>query len=462
MDRIDLIIVGAGMAGLCAAVEASSAGAQVVVLEKQNEIGGSSLLSGCFMAFAETDFQKKLGIEDTTESLVNDFLAVGQYKSNRKLVETYGEHQLETYNWLVEKGVQFQTCQAVSGHSNPRGHTIIPKQAIGQLQATAVTNGAKIITNAPVVRLIVKDQAVIGVKYEQDGAEHELLAEKGVILTAGGFSQSEELLAQFAPQLANTVRLGGAGNSGDGIKLAATAGAWLEDFAYLKGTYGFHPISTNERKRQAHAFYKGGIIVNEQGHRFVNESISYKLLGDAALAQSNCNTYQIWDATVMAKSVDHDALYDFNLLYNEGLIESAETIEELAEKMHLPVEQLEKTISAYNEQIAEGKDLQFGRETLTHTFGKPTPIEKAPYYAMQTATAMLATYAGVRVNERAEVLNAYNEAITGLYAAGEMVGGFHGAGYMTGSSLGKAAIFGRIAANTALNKSNPIGREVVS
>lgn len=450
MDRIHLVIVGAGMAGLCAALEASRNGANVLVLEKQPTIGGSSLLSGRFMAFAETDFQQKLGIQDSTEKLVADLLAVGQYKNKQHLVEAYGRHQLATYNWLVENGIEFQDCQAVSGHSEPRGHTIIPDQAIHQLKVLAEQEGAQIVTNAHVTRLLMEQGDITGVLYEQNGQIHEQFAACGVILTAGGFSQSEDLLAQFAPQLASTIRLGGTGNTGDGIKLAATAGAWLEDFAYLKGTYGFHPTSTNDCKRQAHAFYKGGIIVNEQGNRIVNESISYKLLGDAALAQPTCKTYQIWDQTVMDKSVANDALYDFELLYNEGLIVSAPTIEQLAEKIAVPVEALKLTIASYSADVSAGSDQAFQRKTLSHTFGTPTPIETAPFYAMETATAMLATYAGVQVDEEARVLNAYDEPITGLYAAGEMVGGFHGAGYMTGSSLGKAAIFGRIAARTAL------------
>ncbi|MER1956639.1 MAG: flavocytochrome c [Solibacillus sp.] len=450
MNRDHLIIVGAGMAGLCAAVEASTAGAKVIVLEKQAEIGGSSLLSGCFMAFAETDFQKKLGIEDSIESLMEDFMAVGHYKNKRTLIEAYGKHQLATYNWLVNQGVQFQTCQAVSGHSNPRGHTIIPSQAIGQLRSNAEANGVIIKTNAPVVRLVKKNEQVVGVVYEENGEQFELYTDYGVLLTAGGFSQSEELLAQFAPQLANTVRLGGAGNSGDGIKLAASAGAWLEDFTHLKGTYGFHPTSTNDKKRQAHTFYKGGIIVNEQGKRFVNESISYKLLGDAALQQTNCQTYQVWDQTVMDKGVANDALYDFDLLFSEGLIESFETIEQLAKKVGLPVDMLQLTISTYNTDVKQRQDTAFGRTSLTHKFGTPTAIETAPFYVMETATAMLATYAGVQVDEHTHVINPFGEPIRGLYAAGEMVGGFHGAGYMTGSSLGKAAIFGRIAARTAL------------
>lgn len=402
------------------------------------------------MAFAETDFQKKLGIEDSTESLMEDFLAVGQYKNNRTLIEAYGKHQLSTYNWLVEQGIQFQTCQAVSGHSNPRGHTIIPSQAIGQLRANAEANGVIIKTNAQVVRLLEDNEQVVGVVYVENDVQIKLYTDYGVLLSAGGFSQSEDLLAQFAPQLANTVRLGGAGNSGDGIKLAASVGAWLEDFTYLKGTYGFHPTSSNSNKRQAHTFYKGGIIVNEQGKRFVNESISYKLLGDAALQQTNCKTYQVWDQTVMDKSVVNDALYDFDLLYSEGLIESFETIEQLAKKVGLPVDALLETITTYNTDVEQGQDTAFGRVSLTHNFGSPTAIETAPFYVMETATAMLATYAGVQVDEHTHVLNPFGESIKGLYAAGEMVSGFHGAGYMTGSSLGKAAIFGRIAARTAL------------
>lgn len=453
MEQVQIIIVGAGMAGLCAAVEAASAGARVVVLEKEAHIGGSSLLSGCFMAFAGTPFQQERGIDDHVEALLHDLRTVGQYRNKAHLVEAYGKHQLSTYEWLVAQGVLFKDCQAVSGHSNPRGHTIVPAQAIEQLAQNAIDAGAVIKTNARVTSLIVEQHAVKGVSYEQHGNTETIAASHGVILTAGGFSQSEELLAQFAPQLAHTIRLGGRGNSGDGIKLAAAVGAWLEDTAYLKGTYGFHPTTTNAHKRQAHAFYKGGIIVNEQAERFINESYSYKLLGDAALQQSNQRTFQVWDATVMAQSITGDALYDFELLYNEGLIVKANTLQALAQQIGLQGDALEKTVEAYNEGIATNNDA-WNRTTLTHTFGQPFALTTAPFYAMETATAMLATYAGVRVDEHAHVLNPFHKKIPHLFAAGEMVGGFHGAGYMTGSSLGKAAIFGRVAAKSALKSTN--------
>ncbi|WP_223641213.1 flavocytochrome c [Planococcus sp. 4-30] len=449
-----LIIVGAGMAGLCAAAEASEQGASVLVLEKEEKFGGSSLLSGRYMAFAGTDIQQREGITDQTEFLVADMLAVGEGKNEVDLVEAYGEHQFETYQWLVAQGVEFHKVQAVSGHSVPRGHTITPLQAITALYEKAEKSGNVVFKTQSKVQRLRKNAAgrVAEVVYENEGQTFTATAENGVLLTSGGFSKSEELLSAFAPQLDGALRIGGAGNVGDGIRLASEQGAWLRDFPYLKGTFGFHPTADGPRKSQALAFYKGAIIVNKSAKRFVNESISYKLIGTEALKQPDKLTYQIWDQAIMGQGVAGDALYDFAKLQSLGLIEQAETLEKLARKIGLPVEDLKETVAVYNEDVRNGVDRGFGRDSLTHHFGKPQPIDQAPFYAMHTTVAMLATYAGVSVDRYAHVLNPYNEPIEGLYAAGEIAGGFHGAGYMTGSSLGKAAIFGRVAVQSALKK----------
>ncbi|EMR06972.1 Fumarate reductase flavoprotein subunit precursor [Bhargavaea cecembensis DSE10] len=450
-QRVDLIIVGAGMAGLSAAAEAADHGASVLVLEKEAECGGSSLLSGRYMAFAGTDLQEAAGFDDTPESLVADMLAVGEGKNETALVEAYGRHQLETYSWLKTKGVQFHAVQAVSGHSIPRGHQITPAQAIETLKLSAEASGkVRVLTEAPVRRLKKNsDGRVTTVVYEQDGTEFEAEATHGILLTAGGFSRSKQLLSDVAPQLDGAIRIGGKGNVGDGIRMAVEQGAWTRDYAYLKGTYGFHPTADGPRKSQALAFYKGAIIVNKEARRFVNESISYKLIGTEALRQENGETYQIWDQDVMDAGVEGDALYDFRKLLDLGLIESAPSLDALAARMNLPAGELKKTVADYNAAVRNDNDV-FGRRTLTHHFGKPVVLDRAPFYAMRTTVAMLATYAGVAVNEQAQVLNPFGEPIDGLFSAGEMVGGFHGAGYMTGSSLGKAAIFGRIAVRTAI------------
>ena len=140
-ESYSVIIVGAGMAGLCAALEAAKSGAKVLVLEKEAAIGGSSLLSGRFMAFAGTDLQKKSRILDSSELLISDMLEVGQGKNEKKLVEAYGQYQLETYQWLIENGVEFEAVRAASGHSVPRGHTIKPQQAISTLYHQALNTG---------------------------------------------------------------------------------------------------------------------------------------------------------------------------------------------------------------------------------------------------------------------------------------------------------------------------------
>jgi flavocytochrome c len=452
MAGYDLIILGGGLAGMCAAVEAGEQGVNVLLLEKQDELGGSTVLSSGYMAFAKTDMQEKAGIIDSTESLIDDLIAVGGGVNNQELVAVYGDRQLETYQWLVEHGVEFRSLEAVSGHSVPRGHIIDPHQAIQILyRKVKQRQNVTILFNAAAKRLVKNPEGRINqVVYEYEGTEQKAFASRGIIITSGGFSKSEELLGQFAPQLKGALRIGGAGNHGDGIKMAWEHGAWVQDLPYLNGTYGFHPTAAGKVKSQGLAFYKGAIMVNQQGKRFVNESISYKLLGKAAFEQPEGITYQIWDQTVMDKSVFDDPLYDLELLKRRRLLYKADTLDELADCIDVPIEVLEETISRYNSGVQNGEEPDFGRKSLTHNYGKPTPIEKAPFYAFESTVAMLATYAGITVDASAQVINPFGEAIPGLFAAGEVTGGFHGAGYMTGSSLGKAAVFGRVAVQEAM------------
>ncbi|MEH7414156.1 flavocytochrome c [Neobacillus drentensis] len=453
MESYDLVILGGGLAGMCAAVEAGEKGASVLLLEKLDELGGSTVLSSGYMAFTGTDMQEVAGIVDSTESLVKDLQEVGGGVNDSSLITFYAENQLETYSWLVGQGIEFRSLEAVSGHSVPRGHIIDPHQAIQALYKKVKQLPNVIIRFcAPAKRLLKNEEGRIDrVLYESEGAEQTVEAIKGVLVTTGGFAKDEALLGQFAPQLNGALRIGGRGNCGDGIKMAWEHGAWVNDLPYLNGTYGFHPSASGAVKMQGLAFYKGAIMVNQLGRRFVNESISYKLLGKAAFEQPDKITYQVWDQTVMDKSVADDPLYDLELLRRRRLLYITDTLEELADCIDVPLEVLEETISRYNQGIQTGEEPDFGRKTLTHNFGKPTPIEKAPFYAFESTVAMLATYAGVAVNSAAQVLNPFGEPIPGLYAAGEVTGGFHGAGYMTGSSLGKAAVFGRVAASEALS-----------
>lgn len=452
MQSFDVIIIGGGLAGLCAAVEAGEQGARVLLLEKGNQLGGTAFLSGRYMAFAETDLQKKQGVSDSAEALVEDMLAVGGGVNDPELVQAYARYQYETYEWLLRHGVKFLSLQAVSGHSVPRGHTIDPKQMIQRLKERLESlSNVTILLNAGAKRLLRDASGRIDrVYFEQGNEERIVTATSGIILTSGGFTQNEKLLSAFSPHLGKALRIGVAENHGDGLLMAWEHGAWVRDLPYLSGTYGFHPLAADSPfKYQALAYYKGAIIINKFGKRFVNESISYKWIGNEALKQPDALTYQIWDQTVMEQSVKGDKLYDFQFLLERNLIHRADSLDELAALIQVPAETLKETVTQYNEGVLKGND-EFGRKTLTHHFGKPTPLEKPPFYAFQSTVAVLATYAGVAVNPEGQVINPFAEPISGLYAAGEVTGGFHGAGYMTGSSLGKAAIFGRICARSAL------------
>src|SRR3954452_352475 len=192
METYDLIILGGGLAGMCAAVEAGEEGASVLLLEKQDELGGSTVLSSGYMAFAGTDMQESAGITDTTESLMNDLIEVGGGVNDQELTNVYGQHQLETYQWLINHGVEFRTLQAVSGHTVPRGHTIDPHQGIQALyKRTRELANVNIQMKASAKRLLKNEKGRINrVLMEVEGQLDTVHAAKGVLLATGGFSKS--------------------------------------------------------------------------------------------------------------------------------------------------------------------------------------------------------------------------------------------------------------------------------
>ncbi|HET6460173.1 MAG TPA: FAD-binding protein, partial [Syntrophales bacterium] len=239
----------------------------------------------------------------------------------------------------------------------------------------------------------------------------------------------------------------GLGCQGDGLKMAWASGADLQDMPYIKATFGFDTEATS-MAHFALVFYKGAIIVNKEGKRFVNESISYKLVGDAALMQPDQVGYQIYDAPIREEA-NKDQLAKTGTLEKEGRIKQAATIGELAAAIGMQPKALEDAVRDYNDGVDKGIDA-FGRKTLVGGYGKPVKIEKPPFYALASTAYILGTYGGIRVNEKAQVLNIYGEVVPGLYGAGEILGGVHGAAYMTGTAFGKALIFGRLAAKSVL------------
>lgn len=449
--RTGLLVVGGGLAGFCAALQAAQDGLEVLLIEKLADTGGSSAMSGGCLAFAGTDLQAAQGVADSAELLAQDLTEVGRHEADPALVSAYVQHQLATYEWLKAQGVRFSpVIETSSGQSVPRVHTVDPADTVRQLRAQAQASGrVQLRTGTRALRLLRESETapMHGVLAAGPEGEFEIHARHGVLLASGGFGRDAELVHRFAPHYANAVFVGGEGNVGDGLRMAWKLGADVRDMAYIKGTYGKHPVDELNH-HSCLAVYKGAIAVNEHGKRFVDESISYKLLGDAVMAQPHHSSYQIFDQAIFEQGDDRVRILDFGRRMEEGLILHAPTLEALARQLEIDATTLQATVDRYNGYVDAGEDPDFGRKHLVHKHGALVKIERGPFYAYPSTAAVFGTYCGLRVDAAMRVIDVFDQPIEGLYAAGEVMGGFHGGAYMTGSALGKAAVFGRLAAQT--------------
>jgi fumarate reductase flavoprotein subunit len=455
MTEVDVIVLGGGLAGHCAALAAAESGASVLLAEKCDEVGGSTVLSGGFIAFADTPEQRERGLSDTAESLLTDLRTVGGPHLRDDLVRTYAAEQQALHGWLTAKGIRFSEVELGSGQSVARSHATDPGLMIATLgEAAAARPGIEVRTGMTAVSLTRSDPdgPVTGAVFDEGGAVVEVAARGGVVIATGGFSKSPELLRRFVPQQAKSLLVGGSGNVGDGLRMAWKLGADFTDMGEVKGTYGAHATECNNGQEISLIFYRGAIIVNRAGRRFTDESQSYKLTGAAALLQPDPVTWQIFDDGIFRAAAGTARLFDPVPAMNRGLIVKAQTLDELADACGIDAAGLAATVERYNREIATGRESEFGRDGLCHHTGALVPIATAPFYAYPATTTILATYCGLCVDPTARVMDVYEEVIPGLYAAGEVVGGFHGQAYMTGSSLGKAALFGRIAGQQAAKR----------
>jgi fumarate reductase flavoprotein subunit len=445
LGALDVLVLGAGQAGLTAAVAAAQQGARVLVLEKLGHPGGSTAMSSGLTAYAGTDEQAAEGIEDSVESLRADILATGGNANDETLVDVYCREQLTTYRWLKDLGVEYGHIHAASGQSVPRSHATDPSRMIDTLARRAEELGVRIVYGVRGFQLMQDgDGSVVGVLVENGGSLVEVQA-AAVVIATGGFSRNPDLLAKFVPQMAHAIHGGSPGSEGDGLLMAWKAGADFRDTPFVKGTFGIYPDDPRENGTGILAVYKGAIAVDFRGRRFVDESLPYKAIGDACLALPEHLAWQVFDQQTMDKDDPEVHIYWFSGRLATGLLQTAGTLEELADLIGVPADELRRTVDAYNAAVRGERDDEFGRTSLSGTGERPTELCRAPYYAHLSGASVLATYCGITVDPRTRVLDVYGEPIDGLFAAGEVTGGFHGAGYVTGTSVGKSGVFGRLA-----------------
>jgi fumarate reductase flavoprotein subunit len=458
----DVVVIGAGMAGYCAALAASEVGASVLMLEKMAEPGGSTVWSGGAFAFAGTPEQEEAGIVDNDDLLLADLMRGNSGRNHAGQVRLYVSRQRDTYLWLRKLGIEFGAPILSPGQSVPRSVSANTRSIIERLHAAFIAHpSANFCTKANAHRLKRDADGVVRtVTADIDGVPATLNARRGIVIATGGFARGDALITRFAPELDRAKRLGGAGVTGDGIRMGWALGGDFVDAGWLGGTFGAvlphypSPDSwTDSDTILLHAEYSGAIIINKEGRRFADESLTYRKLGLACLQQTDAVAFQIFDKSIMDQSRPVPVTRNFKAAFERGgLIRQAESVAAAALTMGLPADVVEETVVRYNAGVDSGVDVDFGRDSLLGGQGSRVRIERAPFYIYACTTAIVSTYAGLLGNHRMELMDVFGEPVPGVFIAGEVVGGLHGPFPMSGTALGKAAIFGRTAGQNAATR----------
>lgn len=475
-ETYDFIVVGAGAAGLTAAVMALEANPDlsVLILEKEPFVGGTSAICEGNWSVSETSVQKTLGIEDSDERYFEDLMRAGGGANDSSLVEALIREGKAQFEWVLAQGVRPRAVTVNSGISAKRAHTFVPSEVIRLLRRKALEKRAVIRCGEPVTALLTADRSlgkgarnpednpspahpeagVFGVVSRRTGRAQRILARRAVLLATGGFGRNREMVARFAPKLLNAPCLTAPGSTGDGIRMALPFGAALRDMDNLRAGYAFlpHPESI---EAMTHVFYGGAIAVDKRGLRFADESLDYTTTAEAAINAPDAMTFLVFDESIRryqtsVRTIDRMLFGRLDRGAVPAWCARADTLEEAARRAGLPAETLLATVETYNRDVREtGRDSVFGRSSLDFGMGSPVPIEKPPFYVVQVVPALLGTYCGLMVTPKAEVLREDGKTVPGLLAAGEVMGGLHGRTSIGGAHYCAAHAFGRIAGQRA-------------
>lgn len=441
-SQCDIVVVGAGGAGLCAAVEAASKGCDVIVLEKQGIIGGNTNYSTGGINAAMTSVQMSLGIEDSWSLFYEDTMKGGHYLNDSVLVKSFVEHGPLTIDWLIRLGADLSDVGIMGGSSvkrthRPKGGSAIGPHLMKVLKEASASEQVEIRTRNKVTGLIIEGQSVCGVKVENSNGSSYDIRSKAVIIATGGFGANIEKVTQYCPQLKGFPTLNHKGATGDAFAWAEAAGGSTIHLDQIQ----IHPTSECENHILITEAVRGNgaILVNADGKRFVNEMQTRDVVSEAILSQSGKMAYLIFDQQVRI------SLASIETYHNQGVLKTSETIDGLASAIGISNDSLTSTLTRYTEMQQNGEDKDFGRAASAMT----APLNEPPFYAVGVTPAIHHTMGGIRVDKNLHVLRNDGSAIPGLYAAGEVTGGLHGANRLGGNGVGDIVVNGKIAGNTA-------------
>ena len=487
----DVVIIGAGGGGLSAALEAVEQGAShVIVLEMTARTGGALNYTSGSMSAAGTIIQKEEGIEDSVESYIADIMKNGSDfggQPSLELVTLYANQAAEVFDWLYESGLKDNTYSVDRATGNRA--VFAPEHALYSVQRTykpspddktkyksaahevldTLVNADEritVLTNTKATELVANDKGqVLTVVAEGPDGEVSYTASKAIIVCTGGYSANGKLMAQYVPYGEEYLAGGAPGSDGNGLLLMQKVGGALNEASMSAiPTFPMGLQSKDNPKTgsiaNTYTWKTGGIVVNQEGKRFCNETESNPAVREVALEeQPGAVQYDIFTDKILEDLRAANGAYFYDAYFAEEgqpgahVKVTAGSIEELAEKIGVPAENLAATVEAYNAAVEAGGTDEFGRlydGTKTTYNLAVNKIEGDTYYAVPLHALCVMTLGGITANENMQVLDENGTPIPGLYAAGEVVGGIWGKFVSGGTGVMGPIVFGKIAARHAM------------
>ena len=487
----DVVVIGAGGAGMTAAMTAADAGQKVVILESQAMVGGNSARATGGMNAAKTvyqdenEFDQAAGVEktlataaekyadnetitalaktvseqwaayqanptgyfDSVELMELDTMVGGKGINDPELVKTLCEGTADAIDWLDENGITLHNVSSFGGASVKRIHRPVNEEGkvvsvgaymIPLLQENCEKRGIDIVLNTTVDTILTDaNGAAVGVSGTDKDGNTVVVNAKSVILATGGFGANLDMVTQYKPELAGFMTTNAAGAQGQGIEMATAIGAGTVDMDRIQ----IHPtVEANTAALITEGLRgDGAILVNANGERFIDEVGTRDVVSAAEIAQPGSYSWLIVDQAMA------DASSVIQGYIKKGYTKTGATYEELAKELDVDPAAFANTMETWNSYVEAKNDPDFGRTSFAN------PLNNGPYYAIKVTAGVHHTMGGVTINSATEVLKEDGTVIPGLFAAGEVTGGVHGANRLGGTAVADFVVFGRIAGESAAN-----------
>ena len=485
----DIVIVGAGGAGMTAAITAANEGKNVVVLESQPMVGGNSVRATGGMNAGDTvyqdenEFGESAGVEktlktaadkyadnetitalaktvseqwaayqanpvgyfDSVELMELDTMIGGKGINDPALVQTLCANSADAIYWLDEHGITLHSVSSFGGASVKRIHRPVDAEGktvsvgsymIPLLQENCEKAGVQIMLNTTANEILTDaNGAAVGVKATGASGETVTVNAKAVVITSGGFGANLDMVVKYKPELKGFMTTNASGIQGQGIEMATAIGADTVDMDQIQ----IHPtVEANTAALITEGLRgDGAILVNAEGKRFIDEVGTRDVVSAAEIAQTGSYSWLVVDQAMA------DASSVIQGYIKKGYTVEGATYEELAKAMGVDEAAFAQTMADWNSCVEAKSDAEFGRTSFANK------LDTAPYYAIKVTAGVHHTMGGLKINTNTEVLKADGSVIPGLFAAGEVTGGVHGANRLGGNAVADFTVFGRIAGAAA-------------